>query len=54
MAVELDYPDDLSAWAGLDDFWGLIGLYHRDEAELEEDIQSEARAFVAATPKKFY
>jgi hypothetical protein len=53
-AVDLDYPADLSAWVGLDDCWTLIGLYHRDEAELEEEIRHEAYAFIAITPKRFY
>ncbi len=54
IAVELVFPPDLSAWAELDACWGLIGLFHPDEAALEEDIRQEARAFIAATPKKFY
>jgi hypothetical protein len=54
MAVDLDYPADLSAWVGFDDCWTLIGLYHRDEAELEEGIRQEAHAFIAITPKRFY
>jgi hypothetical protein len=41
-AVDLDYPTDLSAWVELDDCWTLIGLYHRDEAELKEEIRQEA------------
>jgi hypothetical protein len=62
-AVDLDYPADLSARVGLDDCWTLIGLYHRDEAELEdhrdeaeleEEIRHEAHAFIAITPKRFY
>ena len=53
-AVDLDYPADLSAWVGLEDCWSLIGLYHRDEGELVEEVRQEARTFIAATPKKSY
>ena len=52
MAIDLDYPSDLSTWVGLDDDWGLIGIVHPTREDLDADIRQEAHAFVEATPKK--
>lgn len=53
MAVDLDYPGDLSYWIGLDDGWSLIGFWHPTRGALVDAIRQEARALVEATPKKF-